>query len=217
MKKIIFTVLAALVSAPVLFWAYGNYAMWSGRAESSWILKEMWGAEFFGYRSPGLEEFELNYLKSLSVGASKDQSLVDFFVKNKCYDGSWRCSVVMTTGSNLLIDGGDSKVGLRGAIEAYERVRGKCSIVYESSVLRYQFKVLSEYPLKEAKVRAATIVGKIKKNGGIMLDLRSSACSILLKKKPEYFTAYTVLVSELMKIAGGRHASAALHIDYLPK
>lgn len=210
MKKVVFAALAVIFLVPVAIWGYGNYAIYIGKKEASWILSDMWG-EYFGLRSTNLQDFEEKYLESLSYGAGKNQSLINFVVGNKCYDSTWRCAVIMTSASNLMLDADVDRVGLRGAVEAYERVRGQCSVMYESSVLLYHIKHLSDGGMAKAN----TLLRKIRKNGGIMSDMRTPECKRLASERPEYFASYALLVAKVMAISGGRNAYVAAYIQSL--
>ncbi len=217
MKKIILLVISIAAALALMFFIFGKYVAFIGKRESGWIIEDMWSEKYFGARSGELKENELIYLKSLFDGASKDQRLISYVVKNKCYDATWDCSIVMMSASNLMIDAKDYDTGLRGAIEAYERVRGQCPIIYESVILRYKLEKLSNSPYSVAASKAKSILNKIKHSGGLMSDLRTTACKKLLKEKPEYFTTYALLTSKLMELSGGRDAKAAAYINSLPK
>lgn len=217
MKRVVLVFLAVAIVAPVVFWVYGNYANSMGRLGSLWLIENMWGVRYFGARSADFQDFESVYLKSLGGGSSKDQFLIDYVVNNKCYDSSWRCSVIMTAASNLMLDNGKSSAGLRGAVEAYDRIRGGCSIALESTVVSYHLRRLSSGRQDGKAVKAEALLGKIKRDGGVLADVRSEACRKLILSKPEYFTAYALLVARLMALSGGENAYSAAYIDSLEK
>jgi hypothetical protein len=180
-------------------------------------MEDMWGVKYFGARSADFQDFEVVYLKSLGGGSSKDQLLIDYIVSNKCYDSSWRCSIIMTAASNLMLDNGQSRVGLRGAVEAYDRMRGGCSIALESTVVSYHLRKLSSGRQDGKADKAEALLGKIRRDGGILADVRSGSCRELILSKPEYFTAYALLVARLMAVSGGESAYSAAYIDSLEK
>jgi len=217
MKKIFWPVVALLVLALLSLWGYGNYSIWIGRKESSWLTEEMWGGGYFSATHGDLVPDDVFYLKSLVDGSSKSQDLIGFVVKNKCYDSSWRCSLIMTAASNLMLDNDQYEVGLRGFIDAYGRIKGQCSILYESSIVRYQTRKLTSNGSPDAKVRATNLLEKIERTGGIATDLRSPECRNLALEKPEYFVAYASLVANLMQVAGGKYTYASVYIHSLKK
>lgn len=197
-------------------WLFGNYVLDAGKEDSAW-LENMWGGKYFGRRSGRLDSYELDFIKSLSHGASNEQSLIGAIVRGTCYDPSWKCSVIMTTAGNLMLDHGNYQVGLRGVVEAHERIRGQCPVLLESSVTLYHVRVLSFGNQKDAAQRAATLLRKIKREGGIMEDLRSDECRALAGERPEYFTSYALLVASLMELAGGRYSVPAAYLRSLKK
>ena len=58
---------------------------------------------------------------------------------------------------------------------------------------------------------------KIKREGGVMEDLRSDECRALAGERPEYFTSYALLVASLMELAGGRYSVPAAYLRSLKK
>ena len=215
MKKLIFSALVTVLSLPILFFALGKYFSFIGERDSRWITNDMWGSTYFGARAADLSENEKIYLKSLSKGASKEQQIISYVVKNKCYDSTWDCSLIMTSASNLMIDSQDYETGLRGAIEAYQRIPGMCPIIYETSILRYKLEKLAASNSNSTTNQARSIINKIKTDGGIMTDLRGKACKKLIVERPEYFTTYTILISKMMEISGGNNSKAAAYIRSL--
>ena len=197
-------------------WLFGNYVLDAGKEDSDW-LENMWGSKYFGSRSDRLDSYELDFIKSLSRGASKEQALIDAVVRGKCYDSSWKCSAIMTTAGNLMLDHGNYQVGLRGAVEAHERIRGQCPVLFESSVTLYHIRTLSSGGQRDAGHRAVTLLRKIKREGGIMEDLRSDECRALARERPEYFTSYALLVASLMELAGGQYSVPAAYLRSLKK
>ncbi|MDA7088636.1 hypothetical protein PH586_19840 [Pseudomonas sp. SA3-5] len=215
MKKAL-VVLVFFFVAVAAFWGYGNYVRLTGSEGASWLL-DMWGVRYFGLRSESNQDFEFIYHRSLGAGASKDQGLIDYVVGNKCYDSSWRCSVIMTAASNLMLDDGQVKVGLRGAVEAYERTRGGCSIILETTILSYHLRELSSVRSINVESRAGALLRKIKARGGVLSDIRGDACRELVSKSPEYFTTYALLIAKLLVFSGGRNAYSAAYIDSLER
>lgn len=210
-------ILMAVVTSLGLLWWFGNFVSNTGKDESAWLTENMWGGAYFGVRSDQLETYEIDFIRSFSVGSSQNQSLITAVVRDKCYDSSWRCSVIMTTAGNLMLDSGNYRVGLRGAVEAHERIKGQCSVLFESAVAFYHIRNLSSDGQKNAGHKAATLLNKIKHNGGLMSDMRSEECRTLALKRPEYFTTYALLAANLMELAGGRHATAAAYLRSLKK
>lgn len=210
-------VLMAVATALGLLWWFANYASNTGEKESAWLREDMWGEAYFGARSNQLEHYEIDFIKSLNAGSSRDQSLITAVVRHKCYDSSWRCSVIMTTAGNLILDSGDYKVGLRGAVEAHERISGQCSVVFESAIAFYHIRNLSLDAQKNVGNRAAALLKKIEDKGGLMSNLRSKECRALALSRPEYFTTYAMLTANLMELAGGRYAMAAAYLKSLKK
>lgn len=211
MKKLMAAFIITFTITAMLM-GYKYYAHSTGDEGTSWLFN-MWGVRFFGLHSDSNEDFEIIYQKSLQPRASKDQSLIDYTVKNKCNDSSWRCSAIMTAASNLLIDNDQIRVGLRGAIEAYERTHGKCSIMLETTIISYHLRDIALSSSLGARDKARTLVKKIKTDGGILHNLREEACRDLALQKPEYFTVYSLLVSKLMAYSDGKDVSSAAHID----
>ncbi|OHC31413.1 MAG: hypothetical protein A2Y50_09940 [Pseudomonadales bacterium RIFCSPLOWO2_12_59_9] len=212
-------VLFACIVLPALFvalWIYGNTAISVGEQESRWIIQDMWGEGYFNSAVGGLEGYERINLLSLQKGSSKNQELITYVVRNKCTDGSERCYVIMTSASNLLIDGGEFDSGLRGAVEAVGRVKTSdvCPIVFESAVLKYKIKVLSSKGISSARSMSKDILKKIKLNGGLMRDLRTKSCTDLSGIKPAYFHEYALLVAYVMGFAGGDLAKAGAYIEF---
>ncbi|NQD95151.1 hypothetical protein HP532_21090 [Pseudomonas sp. CrR25] len=197
------------------FWVYGNSLITVGERESRWIIQDMWGANYFNVRLGGIEEYERINLLSLQEGSSKNQELITYVVKNKCNDGSERCYLIMTSASNLLIDGAEYDSGLRGVVEAVSRVKAKnfCPIAYESAIIKYKIKMLSSKGIDSARSASRNILKKIKLNGGLMKSLKTESCINLSKIKPEYFHEYAVLVAHLMGFAGGDLAKAGAYIN----
>jgi len=177
----------------------------------------MWGEGYFSAAGDDLDAEDVFYLRSLIEGSSRDQELIDYVVKNACYDASWKCSLVMTTASNLMLDEGQLDVGLQGFIGAYERVKGRCSILYESSIIIYHTRKLISEGSVDTKDRATSLLEKLEREGGVVTDLRDLECRNLVRKKPEYFVAYASLVANLMQIAGGKYAYASVYIHSLNK
>jgi hypothetical protein len=215
MKKIL-VALGVVVSSFVALWGYGNYVRLEGAREAAWIL-DMWGVKYFGHRSSSSDDFEIFYYKSLAAGAKSNQELIDFVVKGKCYDSSWRCSVIMTAASNIMLDNGQSKVGLRGAVEAYERLEKKCPIVLETTIVSYQLRELSMASQSGVEKKASALLQKIKVDGGVLHDMRNETCRQMAIEKPEYFTTYALLVAKLMTFSGGADAYSAAYLDSLER
>ena len=175
----------------------------------------MWGVNYFNVHRGNIQEYERINLLSLQEGSSKNQELITYVVKNKCEDDSERCYLIMTSASNLLIDGAEYDSGLRGMVEAVNRVKDKtlCPIAYESAILKYKIKTLSSKSISAARDTSKNILKKIKLNGGLMKGLKTESCVSLLKAKPEYFHEYAVLIAHLMGFAGGDLAKAGAYIN----
>lgn len=204
-----------LLAVFLVFWVYGNSLVVVGERESRWIIKDMWGVNYFNVRLGSIDEYDRINLLSLKEGSSKNQELITYVVKNKCEDASERCYLIMTSASNLLIDGAEYDSGLRGVVEAVNRVKANnfCPIAYESAILKYKIKVLSSKGVGSARSASRSILNKIKLNGGLMKSLKTESCVSLLKTKPEYFHEYAVLIANLMGFAGGDLAKAGAYIN----
>lgn len=218
--KIRFLIIGSLLLAAfIAFWVYGNSVITVGERESRWIVQEMWGGNYLNSRMNNIEEYERINLLSLREGSSKNQELITYVVKNKCSDDSERCYFVMTSASNLLIDGDEYDSGLKGMVEAVNRIKASdfCPIAYESAILKYKIKVLSSKSIEAARNSSIGILKKIKLNGGLMKSLRTKSCVKMANNKPEFFHEYTFLVAHLMGFAGGDFAKAGAYIDSLNK
>ncbi|WP_313057267.1 hypothetical protein [Stutzerimonas nitrititolerans] len=122
MKTKILVVGGLVMAVVVSFWVYGNSLIAVGERESRWIVQDMWGSSFFDSRAEKLEEHERMNLISLREGSSENQELISYVLKNKCADYSVKCYLAMTAASNILIDAGEYDSGLRGMVEAINRV-----------------------------------------------------------------------------------------------
>ena len=217
MKARFLVISSILIVFFVTFWVYGNSVIAVGERESRWIVQDMWGSSYLYARVEGLAGHERMNLLSLREGASKNQELIDYVVKNMCADYSVRCYLDMTSASNILIDAKDYDSGLRGMVEAVERVNAKgfCPIAYESAILRYKIEVVSSKDIRSARASAVGTLEKIKSNNGFMRNLKDRSCTGLARERPEFFQQYTMLVAELMGFAGGDYAKAGAYIDSL--
>ncbi|WP_222908971.1 hypothetical protein [Pseudomonas sp. DNDY-54] len=216
--KIRFLVLSGiLIASFASFWVYGNSVIAIGERESRWILQDMWGSSYFYARMEGLNEHERINLLSLREGSSKNQELIDHVMKNKCTDDSVRCYLVMTSASNLLIDAREYDSGLRGMVEAIDRVSAKefCPIAYESAIIRYKIEVMSSKDSWSARRSSIDVLEKIKANNGFIKSLKTETCTRLAREKPKFFHEYTMLVAHIMVFAGGDYAKAGAYIDSL--
>ena len=195
-------------------WIYGNSVIKVGEYESRWIRSNMWKSEYFNGKSVEVVDYDVFNLLSLHDGASKNQKIITYVVRNKCSDASERCYVTMTSGANLLIDSGDYDLGLRGVVEAYDRVRksGVCPIVFELAILRYKIKSISSERLSLARNSSRELLDKIKA-GGVVENLKTESCDALSRRKAGFFHEYVVLVSQLMGIAGGDFAKSGAYIN----
>lgn len=175
----------------------------------------MWKHEYFNSSAVGLDDYERINLLSLKEGSSNNQELITYTVRNKCTDASERCYLIMTSASNLLIDGGEIDSGLRGMVEAADRVKSLdfCPIAFESAILKYKIKVLSSRGIISARRMSKEILKKIKSNGGFIRDLRIKSCDDLSEMKPAYFHEYALLVAYVMGFAGGDLAKAGAYIE----
>lgn len=115
-----------------------------------------------------------------------------------------------------MLDAEDYKAGIRGAVESYDRVKGQCSILYESSVLLYHIINLHSENYTSVRARARALLAKIK-SGGLVTDMRVAQCRELAQEKPELFTSYALLVAKLMELSGGEDAYSAAYIRSLDK
>jgi len=211
----LFIVAGVMLSVLFIVWGYGNSVIQVGESESRWIRVEMWKPKYFNTHLGGLEDFEKVNLLSLRDGASKEQAILTYVVKNGCKDSLERCSVIMISAANLLIDAGEFDAGLKGAVEANERVKGLgiCPIAFESAVLKYKLKYISSKGISSARRSASSLLSKIRQNGGVVENLRVGSCDSLAEIKPEFFHEYVLLISHLMGLAGGDFAKAGAYIQ----
>ncbi len=214
MKIKVFFSISFLVAIVWMIFVYGRVGGSLGERESKWIIKDMWGLVDFDSQQDETEEYQRINLSSLRNGSSKNQELITYVVRNGCQDGSERCYFIMMSASNLLIDGGEYDSGLRGMVEAMNRVDSKniCPIAYELSILNYKIKTLISDEPGSMRSRARVIINKIKRDGGLVTSLRTKSCIDLSKKSPEYFHAYTLLIAQVMGLAGGDFAKVG---DYI--
>ncbi|WP_439888762.1 hypothetical protein ACSX1C_06615 [Pseudomonas sp. MBLB4123] len=198
-----------------VFWIYGNSLIAVGERESRWVLWDMWGVSYFNVRALDIEEHERMNLLSLQEGSSKNQELITYVVRNRCKDDSERCYLIMTSASNLLIDGADYDTGLKGAVEAISRVKDAsiCPVAYESAILKYKIKTLSSRSIDSARSASRRIIEKIKLEGGLMKSLKTKSCISLLKRNPNFFHEYALLIAHVMGFAGGDFAKAGAYIN----
>jgi hypothetical protein len=214
---IFLTILAIPIVAGILFWLYGNYVIMIGENNSAWITHEMWDAPYLNSHSQVLNKGETIYLASLQAGASKNKDIMDYLWENKCEDSSWSCALIMTAVSNLLLDNRDYDTGLKAAVEAYDRIKGSCSIAYESAILKYKIQKLSASTGNNSGSSVRAILYKIKNNGGLMSNLRTDSCNKLAREQPEFFHAYVMLVAQLMGFAGGDYLKASVYMERMAR
>ncbi|MCO7543257.1 hypothetical protein [Stutzerimonas nitrititolerans] len=217
MKTKILVVGGLVMAVVVSFWVYGNSLVAVGERESRWIVQDMWGSSFFGSRAEKLEEHERMNLISLREGSSENQELINYVLKNKCADYSVKCYLVMTAASNILIDAGEYDSGLRGMVEAINRVNAGdlCPIAHESAILRYKLKIASTKNVRSAQRLSVNVLERIKLNGGFIKNLKTGSCTSLAKEKPEFFYEYTMLIARIMELAGGDFVKAGAYISTL--
>ena len=217
MKAKILVVGGLVMAMVVSFWVYGNSLIVAGERESRWIVQDMWGSSFFSSRAEKLEEHERMNLISLREGSSENQELINYVLKNKCADYSVKCYLVMTAASNILIDAGEYESGLRGMVEAINRVTagGLCPIAYESAILRYKLKIASTKNVRSAQKLSVNVLEKIRSSNGFINNLKTESCTGLVKEKPEFFYEYTMLVARVMEFAGGDFVKAGAYISTL--
>lgn len=213
MKKIISIVISFVILAVLGVVALGQYVTYVGERESLWITKDFWNGRYFNVAGGLLADFERVNLNSLRDGSSKDDVVVGYVAEKMCRERTSICYLSMLSAANTLMDGKyfDSGTGL--ADEAYRQKIELCPVSFESTLLRYKISQISGMGFSASRREARAVVERIKKKGGLIVDLRTDLCDKELTLKPEFFHAYVVLVSKVMDYAGGELAIAGAYIQ----
>ncbi|MBD9500543.1 hypothetical protein IB256_07125 [Pseudomonas sp. PDM17] len=172
----------------------------SAEKDSRWIVSEMWHAEYFNRSRNNVAEGEVVNIMTLKNGASKREELLGYVNQNKCESADSKCVVNDLSVANILVDSGDFDSSMSMMVKARARMgTDECPISFESSMLRYREAKLKSMKPDEARSVAANTIDKIKRDGGMMLDLRTPVCDSLAQRKPEIFHEYVTLVSRVMQ------------------
>lgn len=205
-------IIAVVVSAALAVVAVGQYVTYVGERDSRWIREGFWKGKYFNVARGDLDEIERVNIKTLREGISKDQGILDYLGGTKCRESTAYCYFSMLSVANVLVDAGhfDQGIGLIGAVR--DKQSDMCLVSFESSLLRYKIVRLENMRRSDSRREAEAVIRKIKQEGGLVVDLRSQSCERALLQKPEFFHAYTALVSEVMEYVGGDTAMAGAYI-----
>ncbi|MDN6860394.1 hypothetical protein QO207_27710 [Pseudomonas sp. CAN2814] len=173
----------------------------SARDESRWLVSDMWQAEYFNRARQRIPENEAINILSLRPGASRREKLLTYVASHQCGEAEARCRLNELSSANLLVDRGelDSALNLLASAVLQLDKTGDCAIGVESSLLRYHEAKLQAQSPAEARVAAAGLIVNIRTKGGLMRNLRTDACNVLARQKPDLFHTYVVLVGRVMQ------------------
>lgn len=191
----------------------GRYVTDVGEEKSRWIRSGFWSGSYFNVSKGRLSEIEIVNLKVLDERWVKDQGVINYLGRVKCRDHNEFCVLTMISMANLLIGSGESDSGLKLLEEVRRAGVGQCTINFELSILNYKAHALASLGLPAARVESGAVLEKIKRQGGLIYDLRNEACNQLAEEKSELFHQYVVLVSRVMGYAGGDMAKAGAYIQ----
>lgn len=186
--------------AAVAHSAYAGYRYWWGPLPQPAWLND-WQVDMASTGVPSPHEQAL--IDSLANGSSRNETLLAAIHPRLCWDSSMDCYLTMLAASNLLLHSGDLDSGLRGALQAHEKVRGDtlCPIAFEATLLHYKLNSLTTPTDRSPRARARALVRNITRKGGLSEDLRRSACTEALKSNPSLLQAYERQFVDLLTLA----------------
>ncbi len=208
-------VILLLVFAGVVW--LGRYVTDIGEEKSRWIRSDFWSGSYFNISKGRLSEIEVTSLKVLDERWVKDQGVINYLGRVKCRDHNEFCALTMVSMANLLIGSGEGDSGLKLLEEVRRAGVGQCPINFELSILNYKAHALASLGLRAARAESGAVLEKIKRQGGLIYDLRNKSCNELVEEKPELFHQYAVLLSKVMMYAGDDDAKAAAYIQSVNK
>jgi hypothetical protein len=84
-----------------------------------------------------------------------------------------------------------------------ESFDGGCPVVYETTAIIKEYKVLRRVPAARHRIAAQEVIEKIKSDGGLTYSLVTPECRVFFREKPYMARAYTLYLTLIMGRAEG--------------
>lgn len=98
-----------------------------------------------------------------------------------------------------------------------ESFDGGCPVVYETTAIIKEYKVLRRVPAARHRIAAQEVIEKIKSDGGLTYSLVTPECRVFFREKPYMARAYTLYLALIMGRAEGEFSASWLFLAALPE